>query len=314
MWAPVDVSDYRGKTLRIEVAALPKDSQALELASLDDEPRVLAPIYHEKLRPQFHFTSQPRLVERSQRTGVLGRQVAFVLSAQSVWLELGQYALGTRRQRRSDRMARTAAGALCRIAMAIGVFPGRAVVDDENTSGFKKGDGDLLVWLTRARAAVSASLTAMTRDFHGPSSRATPSCGTRGGDPRLLWHAPTKRWVMAVYDETDGKRWIAFHTSPDLKIWEFASRIEGFFECPDLFEITSDDDESLSQWVLYGADGKYVLGKFDGRVFTPETEKQQLWHGNFYAAQTYSNSPDGRRVQIGWRRESLFPTCPSISR
>ena len=49
---------------------------------------------------------------------------------------------------------------------------------------------------------------------------------------------------MAVYDESDGKRWIAFYTSPDLKTWTFRSRIEGFYECPDLFELPVDGDAS----------------------------------------------------------------------
>ena len=31
---------------------------------------------------------------------------------------------------------------------------------------------------------------------------------------------------MAVYTEADKKQWIAFYTSPDLKEWKFASRIE----------------------------------------------------------------------------------------
>src|SRR5262249_61286 len=151
-----------------------------------------------------------------------------------------------------------------------------------------RGDGDLLVlaYTSTGRGECIAYSNDEGRtwtEFDG-----NPVVRHQGRDPRLLWHAASKRWVMAVYDEADGKRWIAFYTSPDLKIWEFASRIEGFYECPDLFEITSDDDETLARWVLYAADGKYVLGKFDGRVFTPEGDKQQLWHGNFYAAQTFS--------------------------
>ena len=36
--------------------------------------------------------------------------------------------------------------------------------------------------------------------------KAIRSSATAGRDPRLLWHEPTKRWVMAVYDETGGAR------------------------------------------------------------------------------------------------------------
>ena len=71
---------------------------------------------------------------------------------------------------------------------------------------------------------------------------------------------------MAVYDEFQGKQWIAFHTSPDLKKWTFASRIEGFYECPDLFRdlppipCNSRAARRTMKWVLYAADGKYLLG------------------------------------------------------
>jgi fructan beta-fructosidase len=114
---------------------------------------------------------------------------------------------------------------------------------------------------------------------------------------------------MAVYDEHANKQWIAFYTSPDLKRWEYRSRIEGFFECPDIFELPIAGT-SHRRWVLYGADGQYVLGDFDGAEFRPGGGKQQLWFGNFYAAQTFSNAPQGRRIQIGWGRGITFPDQP----
>jgi fructan beta-fructosidase len=115
---------------------------------------------------------------------------------------------------------------------------------------------------------------------------------------------------MAVYDEHDKKQWIAFYTSPDLKAWTLRSRIDGFYECPDLFELPIDGDPTKTRWVLYAADGKYVLGDFDGAAFTPAGGKHQLWHGDFYAAQTYDNAPNGRRVQVGWARGVAFPGRP----
>jgi len=41
--------------------------------------------------------------------------------------------------------------------------------------------------------------------------------------------------------------------------------------------------------------------RFDGHRFTPETEPIRThWGGNFYGAQTFSDAPGGRRVQIAW--------------
>jgi sucrose-6-phosphate hydrolase SacC (GH32 family) len=106
---------------------------------------------------------------------------------------------------------------------------------------------------------------------------------------------------MAVYDETDKKRWIAFYTSPNLKEWTYRSRIEGFYECPDLFELPIDGDASNRKWVLTAADSNYMVGSFDGETFKPETEKLKGNEGKgFNAAQTFTNAPGGRVIQIGW--------------
>jgi sucrose-6-phosphate hydrolase SacC (GH32 family) len=108
---------------------------------------------------------------------------------------------------------------------------------------------------------------------------------------------------MAVYDEFDKKQWIAFYTSPDLKAWTFRSRIEGFYECPDLFELPVDGDPAKRKWVLTAADSDYRVGAFDGGTFTPETGKLTGSRGRaFYAAQTFTNVPDGRVIQVGWLR------------
>jgi fructan beta-fructosidase len=115
---------------------------------------------------------------------------------------------------------------------------------------------------------------------------------------------------MAVYDEHEGKRWIAFHTSSDLKKWTFQSRLGDYYECPDIFQLPVQGLKGVEQWVVYGADGLYQVGRFDGSTFTPDGPKQRLWHGNFYAAQTFSDAPGGRRVQIGWGQNITFPGMP----
>jgi fructan beta-fructosidase len=139
-------------------------------------------------------------------------------------------------------------------------------------------------------------------------AESNPVVKHKGRDPRLLWHAPSASWVMAVYDEEKGKS-IAFYTSSDLKQWTLRSRIDDFFECPDLFELPVDGNVADRKWVLYAADGRYVLGTFDGKQFTAEPGRHRLWHGQFYAAQTFSNAPNGRRLQVGWA-QIAFPGMP----
>jgi sucrose-6-phosphate hydrolase SacC (GH32 family) len=83
-----------------------------------------------------------------------------------------------------------------------------------------------------------------------------------------------------------------------MKTWTFQSRIAGFYECADLFELPVGDKK---YWVVTAASSDYMVGQFDGKTFTPETPKLKGHLGRgFYAAQTFSNEPKGRTVQIGW--------------
>jgi fructan beta-fructosidase len=108
---------------------------------------------------------------------------------------------------------------------------------------------------------------------------------------------------MAVYDEHDQSRVIAFYTSDDLKDWTLQSRLDGYFECPEIFELPVDGDPDDTRWVVYGADAEYAIGGFDGKQFIPEHEgKHRVHWGAYYASQTFSNTPDARRIQIGWGR------------
>jgi sucrose-6-phosphate hydrolase SacC (GH32 family) len=108
---------------------------------------------------------------------------------------------------------------------------------------------------------------------------------------------------MPLYVETNKIHTIHFLDSPDLKQWTYLSRTDGFFECPDFFELPVDGDVAKRKWVLSGASSEYRIGSFDGKTFTPETPKLPGHRGKgFYAAQTFSDIPaaDGRRIQIGW--------------
>lgn len=180
-------------------------------------------------------------------------------------------------------------------------FSGSAIVDVENRSGFGTKEKPALVaaWTSTGRGeciAYSHDGGLTFKEYEG-----NPVVKHQGRDPRLLWHEPTNQFVMAVYDESEGKQWIAFYISPDLKKWTFTSKIEGYYECPELFSLKAGG-EGPEKWILYAADGEYVIGEFNGREFKPETKKQRLWYGNFYASQTISNEPKGRRIQIGWAR------------
>ncbi len=80
------------------------------------------------------------------------------------------------------------------------------------------------------------------RQNPSPNMRAIRSSNRSSGnrDPKVLWHEPSKRWVMALYVETGGKHTVHFLTSANLKDWKQESESEGFYECPDLFELPGE--------------------------------------------------------------------------
>jgi fructan beta-fructosidase len=308
-FAFADVTSFRGKKL-VVVTNLPADSKALERMTLSDEVAGAAELYREKYRPQFHFTS---------RRGWLNDPNGLVFAAGEwhLFYQHNPYGWDWGNMHWGHAVStdlfhwRELPVALTPRAYGDWCFSGSAVVDRDNTSGWRKGDGPLLVCAFTSTGRGECIAYSNDRGRTWAEHDGNPVVKHNGRDPKLLWHAATKKWVMAVYDERDGAaRDVAFYTSPDLRKWEFQSRIEGFFECPDLYPLAVDGDAKKVKWVLSAADGQYLIGQFDGTKFVKESGKHQVWYGNFYAAQTYDSAPDGRRVQIGWGNGIAFPGMP----
>lgn len=309
LWAFADVSQFLGRRLLIEVEHLAEESNALDAIRQAGEIPDADRLYSEQSRPQFHFTS---------RFGWLNDPNGLVYSAGEWHLFYQHNPYGWNWGNMHWGHA-TSKDLVHWQELPIALYPqkfddwcfsGSAVVDTKNTSGFKTGGKNVLVAAYTSTARGECIVYSNDAGQTWTEFSGNPVVKHAGRDPKLFWHEPSHAWVMAVYDEFENTRQIAFYTTPDLKTWQFQSRINGFYECPDLFELPLEGKPGQSRWVLYGADGKYVLGQFDGRKFTPETEKLQLWHGNFYAAQTYSDAPEGRRVQIGWGQGIEFPGMP----
>jgi sucrose-6-phosphate hydrolase SacC (GH32 family) len=116
--------------------------------------------------------------------------------------------------------------------------------------------------------------------------------------------------VMWVERGNNEQHSMQFLTSPDLKNWTKASTVMGgigndryLFECPEFYELPVEGLPGTKKWILTGANTQYATGTFDGTTFTPEQQRLQEQHGrDFYAPQTFSNVPDGRRIEIGWWR------------
>ena len=310
-WATMDLSAWQDKTLTLRVDKLRADSQALSNIELSDTLKDAANLYREPLRGQFHFS--PQRGWNNDPNGMVyfnGEYHLFfqhnpygwgwgnmhwghAVSKDLVhWEELG------------DKLLPDAMGPM---------FSGSAVIDWDNTSGFgKDGKPPMVLIYTAAGNPTVQGIAYSTdgRNFTKYSGNPVLPQITGGNrDPKVLWHEPTKQWVMVLYVELQGKHTIHFFNSPNLRDWKLASITEGIpgsgylFECPDFFELPVDNNSSEKKWVLLGANTEYAIGTFDGLNFKAEQTKLPGHRGRgFYAPQTFSDIPttDGRRIQIGW--------------
>ncbi len=306
-WVFLDLTPFAGKKAVVEVEGLARGSHVLDPIGQGDEIRGAENLYREKLRPQFHFTS--RRGWNNDSNGLVFHKGLWHLYYQHnpYGVQWGNMHWG---HAVSEDLVHWKELPIAIYPQQFDdwVFSGSAVVDVNNTSGFGRGGEPPIVaaYTSTGRGECIVYSNDDGRTF--TEFEGNPVVRHAGRDPKVIWYGPGRHWVMALYDEADNKRMIAFYTSQDLKTWEFASRIDGFFECPEIFELPVEGEEGQRRWVLYAADGDYLIGSFDGRVFTPESGKHRFSHGNcFYASQTYNNVPpeDGRRVQIAWGRVEI---------
>lgn len=303
-WSFLDLAPFKAKELIITADQLRSDSRALESIEQSDRIRGGEKLYGEPLRPQFHFSS--RRGWNNDPNGMVYFQGEYHLYYQHNpygW-DWGNMHWGHAVSRDLVHWKELPIAIYPR-AFGDWAFSGSAVVDRRNTSGFAKGKDPVLVAAYTSTGRGECIVYSNDRGRTWNEYEKNPVVVHEGRDPRLLWHNGSGQWVMAVYDEQDKGQNIAFYTSPDLKQWEYQSRVPGFFECPDLFELGIEGVADKRLWVLTAASSEYMLGDFDGRTFKPSTPKLAGHRGNaFYAAQTFSDMPgnDPRRIQIGWGR------------
>ncbi|WP_435008209.1 GH32 C-terminal domain-containing protein [Tundrisphaera lichenicola] len=306
----VDLTPFAGKALKIETR-LPVESEALGRITQANEVPDAEKLYREKDRPQFHFTSRRGWLNDPNGLVWLDGEYHLFYQHNPYGWDWGNMHWG---HAVSPDLIRWTELPIALYPRAHGdwAFSGSAVIDRENTSGFGPEGSSPMVGAFTSTGRGECIIYSLDRGRTWSEFPGNPVVKHQGRDPRLLWHEPTSRWIMAIYDEEGGRRDIVFHSSPDLKTWTYESKIEGFFECPDFVQLEVEGEPGSPLWALYAADGEYLLGGFDGHRFNPEADskKHRTRFGNFYAAQTFSNEPEGRTVQIGWGQGITFPGMP----
>ena len=204
-----------------------------------------------------------------------------------------------------------------------GCWSGSAIVDKDNVAGFQTGKEKTIIAFITNGGNPGAGL--------GPLCTQCIAYSTDGGetftyydqnpvieniyrsnrDPKVVWDENSKKWIMSLYMDKDND--FGLFSSLDLKKWEYLSTasLKGVAECPGFEALPVDGDVNNKKWLFFGANGNYMIGSFDGKNFKPETDVVIADYGkNFYAAQTWSNVPDGRCIHIAWMPTQPYPGMP----
>lgn len=204
-----------------------------------------------------------------------------------------------------------------------GCWSGSAVVDVNNTAGFQVGEEKTIIAFITSGSDAGAGL--------GPLCTQCIAYSTDGGntftyydqnpvirnihnanrDPKVVWDEASAQWIMSLYMDKGND--FSLFASTNLKDWKHLSTvsIEGVTECPGFEPLPVDGNKSNKKWLFFGANGNHIIGSFDGTNFKPETPVLRADYGmNFYAAQTWSDSPDGRCVHLAWMPTKRYPGMP----
>jgi len=312
----MDMGQYIGRKLTVTVDRLPNDSRALASITQDNVIRDAGSIYHEKYRPQFHFSpsrgwnndanglvyykGEYHMFYQYNPTGLTGAGFnmhwGHAVSTDLVhWKELPI--------------------AIYPTEIETGIYSGSAIVDWTNSSGLKTGkEAPLIAFYTSIGKSVCQFMVfsndrgrTWTRYANNP---VLPHIIGGDRDPKVTWDKETKHWIMALFlDEHD----YGLFTSPDLEHWTQIQKmtVPGCSECPDFFPMPTAGHPKT--WVFIAANGRYLVGDFDGTRFVFQGEPQRVEFGNnSYAGQTFSDIParDGRRIQISWMPGEHYPDMP----
>jgi sucrose-6-phosphate hydrolase SacC (GH32 family) len=322
-YACVDLAEHRGRQAEVVIDRLPADSRFFEAISLFEVRPRPADLYRERYRPQFHFS--PKSGWTNDPNGLVYYRGEWHLFFQHnpYGTDWGNMTWGHAVSpdlvcwhERDDAIHPDRLGT---------IFSGSAVVDCENTTGFQTGAEQPIVCIYTSaggsslwsRGAPFAQSLAYSNDGGHtwnkyPGNPVLPHVAGANRDPKVIWHGPTRRWIMALYlDKND----YGLFASPDLKAWTHLHDITmpGSGECPDFFPLPDPDDRRQTKWVFTSAKGDYLVGDFDGRRFVSQTGPHPLsWGGHYYAVQTYSGVPatDGRRIQLAWMAGGQYPGMP----
>lgn len=317
-WVSFDVRAYAGQRGELDLL-LPHITTPVALTS--DHPKEACPAvaqtYHEAYRPQYHFTARENWINDPNGLVYYDGEYHLFFQHNPYGNEWGNMTWGHAVS--TDLLHWQQLGEAIRPDDLGTVFSGSAVIDREDTSGLRRGASHppLVCIYTSAGDPFTQSIAYSTdRGRTFAKYEGNPVLGhivAENRDPKVVWHAPTSRWIMVLY--LDGNEY-ALYSSPDLTHWTHLQNLvlPGSSECPDFFPLPVEGRPGETRWVFWGANSQYMVGSFDGHGFVPDPGSvlRADYGPNLYAAQTWSDIPpqDGRRIQIAWMNGGSYPGMP----
>ncbi len=312
-WQFIDLTAWKRKNIEISFEGWSNRTDPLSNISQDDHIKGLDQLYTEKFRPQFHYTTKQGWSNDVNGTvyydgeyhlfyqydpsqvGQIGRNMHWghaVSEDLFHWEEL-PIALGTDPVRGQN-------------------YSGSAIVDFNNSAGLQKGkEKTMIAFYTRRSPyyllvhdyGVDSSSQCMAysvdrgRTWTHVEKPLVSCVTTKNRDPKVFWHEASNQWIM-VFFKTAG---YTFYGSVDLFNWEELSSVDGYHECPDIFQLEVDGYPGIRKWVLVNGAGDYSLGEFDGKTFCVEYRGRADF-GPISATQTFGQASGGTswRTQLAW--------------
>ena len=309
----MDVRPYRGKYLEITVDGAEDDDILNGMEQGDD--RIADDLYQEELRPQFHFSAKRGWINDPNGLVFCHKEYHLFFQHNPYGTKWGNMHWGHAVS--EDLLHWTELGEALYPDELGTMFSGCGILDANDTMGLKCDPQDPVLFFytcagntsRQSRGQKFTQCMAYSKDCGRtltkyPGNPALPNIKNDNRDPKVIWHEKSRQWIMALYIDKDE---FALLSSRDLKSWSKLQdyRIPGTGECPDIFELALDGDPKKKKWVLWSANGSYLVGDFDGFHFTGEDRVitgRTIQSGYSYAAQTWYNGPDAdnRIIQIAW--------------
>ncbi len=314
-WGHINVDDFRGTEK--PVPEMSKDFAFTGDISATAYPDV---DYNQPLRPQFHFMSKKNWINDPNGMVYDGEKYHLFFQHNPQSSAWGNMTWG---HATSPDMVHWTQQDHALLPYRVDghdgtIFSGTAVIDHNNSLGKQVGDTETLVAIyTFATKPAFYQAMAYSTDkgktftYYNDGRAIVPNQGFDSGerDPKVFWHEPSQQWVMALWVEEKPGR-VRWFTSSNLTDWEFASDLmrDWAYECMDVVFLPVDGDPKNVKCLIYDASFDYEIGTFDGKAFHAETETLKNVRGNYYAAQSFNQAPDGRVVQMGWMRGEPDPS------